>query len=42
MVAQPARVPESIEPLVRFVEETDPSAILPATLAKLKAGVTIR
>ena len=42
MVAQPVRIPEQIEPLVRFVEETDPSEILAATLAKLNEGVTIR
>ena len=33
---------EDIEPLVQFIEETDPSDILDQTLAKLRAGTPIR
>ncbi len=33
---------DAIEPLVQFVEETAPSAILDHTLAKLRAGVPIK
>ena len=29
-----------IEPLVQFIEDTDPSEIVHATLAKLRAGVS--
>src|SRR6266545_6373198 len=34
--------PEEIEPLVQFIEETDPSEIIDQTLAKLRAGVPIK
>ncbi len=33
---------DDIEPLVQFIEETDPSDIIDLTLAKLRAGVTAR
>jgi hypothetical protein len=36
------RYPDAIEPLVQFIEETDPSRILDETLAKLRAGVPIK
>jgi hypothetical protein len=42
MVTQLVRVPASIEPLVHFVEETDPDEMLSATIAKLQAGVSSR
>lgn len=40
----PTRVqfPDEIEPLVQFIEETDPSEILDQTLTKLRDGVPIR
>ena len=38
----PVRFPDHIEPLVQFIEETDPSAVLDATLAKLRAGLPIK
>ena len=31
---------DDIEPLVQFIEETDPSAIVEGALAKLRAGVS--
>ena len=34
--------PAEIEPLVQFIEETDPSDIVDQTLAKLRAGVSIQ
>src|SRR5690348_18469970 len=34
--------PETIEPLVQFIEETPPSDILDQTLDKLRAGVSTR
>jgi hypothetical protein len=34
--------PDQIEPLVQFIEETDPSEIVDQTLAKLRAGVPIK
>jgi len=39
----PTRVqfPAEIEPLVQFIEETDPNAIVDQTLAKLRAGISI-
>jgi len=37
---KPVRFPREMEELVRFVEETDPEEIIPATLAKLRAGVS--
>src|SRR2546427_9511364 len=33
---------DAIEPLVQFIEETPPSAILDHTLAKLRAGVPLK
>jgi hypothetical protein len=36
------RYPETIEPLVQFVEETPPSAIIDRTLTRLRAGVPIQ
>jgi hypothetical protein len=36
------RYSDAIEPLVQFIEETDPSRILDETLAKLRAGVPIK
>src|SRR5499427_3291453 len=33
------RYPEDIEPLVQFIEETDPAEILDRTLEKLRGGV---
>lgn len=40
----PARVqfPETIEPLVQFIEETPPNEIVDRTLAKLRAGLAIQ
>ena len=40
----PTRVqfPAAIEPLVQFIEDTEPREILDHTLAKLRAGVPIR
>src|ERR671924_2415278 len=34
--------PDQIDPLVQFIEETDPSEIVDQTLAKLRAGVPIK
>src|SRR3954465_12384153 len=36
---QRVRYPESIEPLVQFIEDTPPSEILDRTLEKLRSGV---
>src|SRR5690242_12591161 len=36
---QRVRYPESIEPLVQFIEDTPPSEIVDRTLAKLREGV---
>jgi hypothetical protein len=36
------RYPDTIEPLVEFIEETPPSEIVDRTLEKLRAGVPIR
>src|SRR5262245_6096147 len=38
----PKRVqyPDEIEPLVQFIEETDPSEVVQGTVAKLRAGVS--
>src|SRR3954449_4488271 len=36
---QRVRYPDSIEPLVQFIEDTPPSEILDRTLAKLREGV---
>src|ERR1700675_24226 len=38
----PVRYPEEIEPLVRFIEETDPSRILEETMARLRSGASIK
>ena len=38
----PVRYPEEIEPLVRFIEETDPGRILEETMARLRAGASIK
>src|ERR687892_611175 len=34
--------PDAIEPLVQFIEETEPSDIIDHTLAKLRGGVPIK
>jgi hypothetical protein len=39
---KPLRYADEIEPLVRFVEETDPGRILEETLAKLRGGLPIK
>src|SRR3954465_8231135 len=36
---QRVRYPESVEPLVQFIEDTPPSEIVDRTLAKLREGV---
>jgi len=41
-VPQRVQYPESIEPLVRFIEETPRSEILDRTLEKLRAGVPVK
>jgi hypothetical protein len=41
-VFQRVQYPETIEPLVQFIEETPRSEILDGTLAKLRAGVPIK
>ena len=38
---KPVQFPELVESLVRFVEETDPSEIIEATLAKLRGGTPV-
>ena len=38
----PVRYPDEIEPLVRFIEETDPGRILEDTMARLRAGASIK
>jgi hypothetical protein len=38
----PVRYPEEIEPLVRFIEETDPGRILEETMARLRSGASIK
>src|SRR6266513_4743029 len=38
----PVRFADDIEPLVQFIEETDPSEILDQTLAQLRAGVPVK
>ena len=37
---KPIQFPPEVEPLVRFVEETDPALIVERTLAKLRGGTT--
>src|SRR5262245_53423702 len=39
---KPVRFSDDIEPLVQFIEETDGSRILEATLAKLREGLSVR
>src|SRR2546425_1001651 len=39
---RPVRFADDIEPLVQFVEETDPSQILEATLGKLRDGLSVK
>src|SRR5204863_9820607 len=41
-MARPVAYPESIEPLVRFVEETTPERIVAATHDKLAAGTPVK
>src|SRR3977135_3098426 len=38
----PVRFADDIEPLVQFIEETDPSRILEATLGKLREGRSVK
>ena len=38
----PVRFADDIEPLVQFIEETEPSRILEATLGKLREGLSVR
>jgi len=38
---RPVRFADDIEPLVQFIEETDPSRILEATLGKLREASAI-
>ncbi len=39
---RPVRFADDIEPLVQFIEETDPGRILEATLAKLRDGLSVK
>jgi len=39
---RPVRFADDIEPLVQFIEETDPGRILEATLGKLRDGCRSR
>src|SRR5438477_7584057 len=39
---RPVRFADDIEPEVQFIEETDPSRILEATLAKLRDGMSVK
>ncbi len=39
---RPVRFADDIEPLVQFIEETDPGQILEATLGKLRAGMPVK
>ena len=39
---RPVRFSDDIEPLVQFVEETDPGRILEATLGKLRDGLPVK
>ena len=39
---RPVRFSADIEPLVQFVEETDPGRILEATLAQLRDGLSVK
>ena len=38
---KPVQFPEPVESMVRFVEETDPSEIIEATLEKLRGGTPV-
>src|SRR3977135_2408668 len=38
----PVRFADDIEPMVQFIEETDPSRILEATLGKLRDGMSVK
>src|SRR5258708_39940416 len=39
---RPVRFADDIEPLVQFIEETDPSRIVEATLGKLRDGLSVK
>src|SRR2546428_8907363 len=39
---RPVRFADDIEPLVQFIEETDPSRILEATLSKLREALSVK
>ena len=39
---RPVRFSDDIEPLVQFIEETDPGRILEATLGKLRDGLSVK
>ena len=39
---RPVRFADDIEPLVQFIEETDPGRILEATLGKLRDGMSVK
>jgi hypothetical protein len=39
---RPVRFADDMEPLVQFIEETDPSRILEATLGKLRDGLSVK
>src|SRR5258706_8734235 len=39
---RPVRFSAEIEPLVQFIEETDPGRILEATLGKLRDGLSVK
>ena len=39
---RPVRFADDIEPLVQFIEETDPSRILEVTLGKLRDGLSVK
>src|SRR5216684_603850 len=39
---RPVRFADDIEPLVQFIEETDPSRILETTLGKLREGLSVK
>ena len=39
---RPVRFADDLEPLVQFIEETDPGQILEATLGKLRSGMPVK
>src|SRR5712664_3134675 len=39
---RPVRFADDIEPVVQFIEETDPDRILEATLGKLREGLSVK